>query len=79
MITITERAAAKVKEIAEAENLVGQGLRLKVIGGGCSGSPTTCTLRKSLGRTMRRSSPTVCRCLSISKARCIWKGPKSTM
>jgi iron-sulfur cluster insertion protein len=37
IITITERAAAKVKEISEAESLQGQGLRLRVIGGGCSG------------------------------------------
>jgi len=37
MITITERAASKVKEIATAEALDGQGLRLRVIGGGCSG------------------------------------------
>jgi iron-sulfur cluster insertion protein len=37
MITITEKAAAKVKEIASAENLEGQGLRLRVIGGGCAG------------------------------------------
>lgn len=37
MITVTERAAAKVKEIAEAENLQGQGLRVKIVGGGCSG------------------------------------------
>ncbi|MDW8249719.1 MAG: iron-sulfur cluster insertion protein ErpA [Myxococcales bacterium] len=37
MITMTERAAGKVREIAEAENLQGQGLRLRVIGGGCSG------------------------------------------
>jgi iron-sulfur cluster insertion protein len=37
MITITEKAAAKVKEIAEAEALGGQGLRLRVIGGGCAG------------------------------------------
>jgi iron-sulfur cluster insertion protein len=37
MITITDKAASKVKEIAKAENLEGQGLRLKVIGGGCSG------------------------------------------
>ena len=37
MITITERAASKVKEIATAESLDGQGLRLRVIGGGCSG------------------------------------------
>jgi iron-sulfur cluster insertion protein len=37
MITITEKAAGKVREIAEAENLMGQGLRLKVVGGGCAG------------------------------------------
>lgn len=37
MITITETAADKVKEIAEAEALQGQGLRLRVVGGGCSG------------------------------------------
>ncbi len=37
MITITEKAAAKVKEIADAEALDGQGLRLRVIGGGCAG------------------------------------------
>ena len=37
MITITERAATKVKEIAESETLQGQSLRLRVIGGGCSG------------------------------------------
>src|SRR5581483_8536474 len=36
MITITEKAAGKVKEIAEAENLNGQGLRLRVVGGGCA-------------------------------------------
>jgi iron-sulfur cluster insertion protein len=37
MITITERAAEKVNEIAGAEDLKGQGLRLRVIGGGCAG------------------------------------------
>ncbi len=37
MITITERAAEKVNEIASAEDLKGQGLRLRVIGGGCAG------------------------------------------
>src|SRR5579862_6124473 len=37
MITITEKAASKVKEIASAESLQGQGLRLKVVGGGCAG------------------------------------------
>ena len=37
MITITEKAAVKVKEIASAEALEGQGLRLCVKGGGCAG------------------------------------------
>jgi iron-sulfur cluster insertion protein len=37
MISVTERAAEKVKEIAVAEGLQGQGLRLRVIGGGCAG------------------------------------------
>ena len=37
MITITEKAASKVKEIASAEALEGQGLRLRVVGGGCAG------------------------------------------
>jgi iron-sulfur cluster insertion protein len=37
MITITDRAAAKVKEIADAEDLTSQGLRLRVVGGGCAG------------------------------------------
>lgn len=37
MITLTEIAAEKVNEIAKAEDLAGQGLRLRVIGGGCAG------------------------------------------
>jgi iron-sulfur cluster insertion protein len=37
MIAMTEVAASKVKEISEQEGLAGQGLRLRVVGGGCSG------------------------------------------
>jgi iron-sulfur cluster insertion protein len=37
MITLTDKASEKVKEIQAAEGLQGQGLRLRVIGGGCSG------------------------------------------
>lgn len=36
-ITLTERAASRIKELIAAENREGQGLRLKVVGGGCSG------------------------------------------
>ena len=37
MITITDKAATKVKEISSSEGLEGQGLRLRVVGGGCAG------------------------------------------
>jgi len=37
MIAITPLAAEKVREISHAEGLHEQGLRLRVIGGGCSG------------------------------------------
>jgi len=36
-INLTERAAARIKELIAAEDREGQGLRLKVVGGGCSG------------------------------------------
>lgn len=37
MISLTTKAAEKVREIRETEKLGEQGLRLRVIGGGCSG------------------------------------------
>jgi iron-sulfur cluster insertion protein len=37
MISITPLAADKVREIADSEGLGAQGLRLRVIGGGCAG------------------------------------------
>jgi len=37
MVSITENAAARIKQLVTAENKEGQGLRLKVVGGGCSG------------------------------------------
>ena len=36
-VTITDRAAARIKELIAAENRADQGLRVKVVGGGCSG------------------------------------------
>ena len=36
-VTITERAAEKIKELLAAEQKEGHGLRVKVVGGGCSG------------------------------------------
>jgi iron-sulfur cluster insertion protein len=37
MIILTDKASDKVKEIRSAEDLGDQGLRVRVIGGGCSG------------------------------------------
>jgi iron-sulfur cluster insertion protein len=37
MLNLTDRAAEKVKEIRDTEGLAGQGLRVRVIGGGCAG------------------------------------------
>lgn len=37
MITLTEKAAEKVRELAKEDDLVGQGLRVRIMGGGCSG------------------------------------------
>jgi len=37
MIELTPKAGDKVKEIRDAEGLGDQGLRVRVIGGGCSG------------------------------------------
>lgn len=37
MISLTDTAAAKVQEIRDAEDLGSQGLRVRVLGGGCSG------------------------------------------
>ena len=37
MLNLTTRAADKVKEIRDTEGLTGQGLRVRVIGGGCAG------------------------------------------
>ncbi len=37
MITITEKAAEKVREIAAEDGLEGQGIRLRILGGGCAG------------------------------------------
>lgn len=36
-VSITDRAAEKIKEILTAEKRDGQALRVKVVGGGCSG------------------------------------------
>jgi len=36
-VSVTERAAARIKELIDAESRQGQGLRVKVVGGGCSG------------------------------------------
>lgn len=36
-ISLSDRAAARIKELVAAGSREGQGLRIKVVGGGCSG------------------------------------------
>lgn len=36
-VSLTDRAAKRINELIAAENREGQGLRVKVVGGGCSG------------------------------------------
>lgn len=36
-IILTDRAAARINELIAADHRTGQGLRVKVVGGGCSG------------------------------------------
>lgn len=36
-LLVTERAAARINQLVTAESRDGQGLRIKVVGGGCSG------------------------------------------
>jgi len=36
-ISLTDRAAIRIKDLIDADNREGQGLRVKVVGGGCSG------------------------------------------
>lgn len=36
-VSLTDRAAARINELVAAEDRAGQGLRVKVVGGGCSG------------------------------------------
>ncbi len=37
MVTVTEAAAGKIKDLLEREGHLDYGLRMKVVGGGCSG------------------------------------------
>ena len=37
MLQVSEKAKQKVAEIMASENKAGQGLRVQVVGGGCSG------------------------------------------
>jgi len=51
MITITEKAAGKVKEILKNEDKEDFGLRVGIKGGGCSGFTYTLNFDKSVSET----------------------------
>src|SRR5205823_3028664 len=46
LVGLTDKAAAMVKETIERENLQGSGLRVAVVGGGCSGFQYSLDLEK---------------------------------
>ncbi len=47
VVTLTERAAEKLKEFMAKENKPGHGLRIAILPGGCSGYTTSLTFEKS--------------------------------
>ncbi len=49
MLQVTDKAKAKVTEILTQENKAGQGLRVQVMGGGCSGFQYGLTFAESSG------------------------------
>ena len=49
MVSITERATSKVKEIIEAQEPRPAGLRIAVVGGGCSGFSYSMTFENNPG------------------------------
>ena len=51
MITLTDKAASKVKEILVSENRISSGLRLGVKGGGCSGFTYTLNFDDKVSET----------------------------
>jgi iron-sulfur cluster assembly accessory protein len=46
LLKLSDKAAAMVKETIERENIVGAGLRVAVVGGGCSGFQYSLDLEK---------------------------------
>src|SRR5438309_10553459 len=48
IVRLTDKAAAMVKETIERENLAGSGLRVAVVGGGCSGFQYSLDIEKDV-------------------------------
>jgi Fe-S cluster assembly iron-binding protein IscA len=53
IVNVTDRAAARIKELIALEGRTGQALRVKVVGGGCSGVRISESKRKKSLRLRR--------------------------
>lgn len=58
MVALTERAVSKVKEIIEAQAPKPAGLRIAVVGGGCSGFSYSMNFENSPGMLDKSKRPT---------------------
>ena len=78
MVTLTETAAKKVETLRLEEGKPEWGLRLRVVGGGCSGFSYELGWEDAAQDGDRSSSPAASRSTSTRTACSIWAGPRST-
>ncbi len=76
MVQLTETAVSKVKEILDTQEPKPAGLRIAVVGGGCSGFSYSMAFENSPGLLDKTYSFDGLRSSSIRRACCTWTAPK---